>query len=91
MNTTYAKCLGCGSTGPITPCEWCQDAEAAGIVGTTTRGIIRQAQNKMDIIVDLWADNWTEMAIPLRNEFLDEYRRAEQTIEALAEARKDAR
>lgn len=58
---------------------------------TTTSSIIRQAQNKMDIIVDLWGDNWTEMAIPLRNEFLDEYRRAEQTIESLAEARKDAR
>lgn len=23
-----AKCLKCGSTGPITPCSWCQDAEA---------------------------------------------------------------
>lgn len=34
MNSTQplddrtAKCLGCGSTGPVTPCSWCQDAEA---------------------------------------------------------------
>ena len=57
---------------------------------TTTRSIIRHAKNKMQIIETCIAD-WTDMAIPERNDLLDEYRRAEQTIEALAEARKDAR
>ena len=57
---------------------------------TTTRNIIRQAQAKLNIIEAGIAD-WTDLAIEQRNDLLDEYRRAEQTIEALAEARKDAR
>ncbi len=57
---------------------------------TTTRSIIRQAKTKLAII-EAGVENWTDLAIPLRNDLLDEYRRAEQTIEALAEARKDAR
>jgi hypothetical protein len=90
METTYAKCYGCGSTGPISPCEWCQDAEAVGIFGTTTKAIIAQAKAKMAII-ETGTSDWTKLAIEHRNDLLDEYRRAEQTIEALAEARKDYR
>lgn len=56
---------------------------------TTTRSIIRQAQRKLTLIAN--RTDWTDMAIPQRNELLDEYYRAEQIIESLAEARKDAR
>ena len=57
---------------------------------TTTEAIIRQAQNKINIIREGIAD-WSALAIEERNDLLDEYRRAEETIDALAEARKEAR
>jgi len=55
---------------------------------TATRSIIRQAKNK---IADMKRYDFSNMAIPERNDLLDEYRRAEQTIESLAEQRKEAR
>ena len=58
---------------------------------TTTRSIIRHAQNKMQHIANRYFGYWEDMAIEQRNDLLDEYRRAEQTIESLAEQRKDAR
>jgi hypothetical protein len=57
---------------------------------TTTQAIIAQAKAKMAII-ETGTSDWTKLAIEHRNDLLDEYRRAEQTIEALAEARKDYR
>ena len=59
---------------------------------TTTRSIIRQAEAKIYNIA--WSydqSRWEDLAIEERNDLLDEYRRAEQTIESLAEQRKDAR
>ena len=57
---------------------------------TTTRSIIHHATSKMFVIAIYFArDDGRDMAIEERNDLLDEYRRAEQTIEALAEARKD--
>ena len=58
---------------------------------TTTRSIIRQAEMKKLIIANHNWGNWEDLAIEERNDLLDEYRRAEQTIESLAEQRKDAR
>jgi hypothetical protein len=60
---------------------------------TTTRAIIAQAKAKMHYIAKeaAWTNNFADLAIEHRNDLLDEYRRAEQTIEALAEARKDYR
>jgi hypothetical protein len=60
-------------------------------MATTTYRIIRHTTNKLDIIASTYSDRWADLAIEERNDLLDEYRRAEQTIEALAEARKDAR
>jgi hypothetical protein len=49
---------------------------------------LREARRLLDRCASV---DWQSLAIPARNELLDECRRAEQTIEALAEARKDAR
>lgn len=55
---------------------------------TTTAAIIDQATRKMALIA---SQDLAAMAIPARNDLLDEYRRAEETIDALAETRKEAR
>src|SRR4051812_25032180 len=50
---------------------------------TTTQAIIRQAVRKMQLIESV--EDWAGMAIEARNDLLDEYRRAEETIDMLAE------
>ena len=58
---------------------------------TTTMALIRQATRKIQILAGHDAKEWENMAIEERNDLLDEYRRAEETIDALADARKEAK
>ena len=50
---------------------------------------IRRAQSLTDAIRTVYIDRWETLAIPHRNWLLDEYLRAQQTIEAIAEAKKE--